>query len=172
MLIEFKGMRPEVGKAAFIADSATISGDVKVGEDSSVWFGAVIRAEVDSITIGTMSCVQDNAMLHADYDCPVTLGDRVSVGHNAIVHGAKVEDDVIIGMHATVMNGAHIKKGSLIAAGALVKENTVIPERSLVAGVPGKIVRTLDEDTYQHILDNAKVYVEDAKEYAKSPIVG
>lgn len=172
MLIEFKGMKPDVSKAAFIAENATISGDVILGENSSVWFGAVIRGEVDSIRIGNESNVQDNVMLHSDYDCPIVIGNRVSVGHNAIVHGATIEDDVIVGMHATVMDGARVGRGSLIAAGALVKEHEIIPERSLVVGVPGKIVRTLDELAYERNLANAKVYVEDAKEYAKSPIVG
>ena len=130
MIIEFKGMRPDVEKATFIADSATLSGDIHLAENTSVWFGASVRAEVASITIGRDSNVQDNAMLHADYDLPITIGERVSVGHNAIVHGATIEDDVIVGMHATVMNGAHVGRGSIIAAGALVKEHAVIPERS------------------------------------------
>ena len=118
MIIEFKGMRPDVEKAAFVADSATLAGDIHLGENSSVWFGASMRAEVSSITIGKDSNVQDNAMLHADYDLPIVIGERVSVGHNAIVHGAVIEDDVIVGMHATVMNGAKVGRGSIIAAGA------------------------------------------------------
>ena len=149
MIIEFKGMRPDVEKATFIADSATLSGDIHLAENTSVWFGASVRAEVASITIGRDSNVQDNAMLHADYDLPITIGERVSVGHNAIVHGATIEDDVIVGMHATVMNGAHVGRGSIIAAGALVKEHAVIPERSLVAGVPGVVKRTFTEEELQ-----------------------
>lgn len=127
MIIEFKGMRPDVEKATFIADSATLSGDIHLAENTSVWFGASVRAEVASITIGRDSNVQDNAMLHADYDLPITIGERVSVGHNAIVHGATIEDDVIVGMHATVMNGAHVGRGSIIAAGALIKEHAGFP---------------------------------------------
>ncbi|MEG0374986.1 MAG: gamma carbonic anhydrase family protein [Raoultibacter sp.] len=172
MIIEFKGMRPDVSRASFIAENATISGDVILGEESSVWFSAAIRGEVESIRIGNKSNVQDNATLHSDYDCPIIIGDRVSVGHNAIVHGAIIEDDVIVGMHATVMDGARVGRGSLIAAGALVKEHEIIPERSLVVGVPGRVVRTLDEQAYERNLANAKVYVEDAKEYAKSPVIG
>lgn len=117
-----------------------------------MWFGAVLRAEVDSIRIGAKSNVQDNATLHSDHGCPVVIGDCVSVGHNAIVHGAIVEDGCLIGMHATVLNGARIGKGSLIAAGALVKEGEVIPERSLVIGVPGKVIRMLDDATVEHNL--------------------
>ena len=162
MIIEFKGMRPDVEKATFIADSATLSGDIHLAENTSVWFGASVRAEVASITIGRDSNVQDNAMLHADYDLPITIGERVSVGHNAIVH------DVIVGMHATVMNGAHVGRGSIIAAGALVKEHAVIPERSLVAGVPGVVKRTFTEEELQRQKKNAAVYTDDASEYANN----
>lgn len=173
MIIEFKGMRPDVEKATFIADSATLSGDIHLAENTSVWFGASVRAEVASITIGRDSNVQDNAMLHADYDLPITIGERVSVGHNAIVHGATIEDDVIVGMHATVMNGAHVGRGSIIAAGALVKEHAVIPERSLVAGVPGVVKRTFTEEELQRQKKNAAVYTDDASEYANNvKIVG
>ena len=163
MIIEFKGMRPDVEKATFIADSATLSGDIHLAENTSVWFGASVRAEVASITIGRDSNVQDNAMLHADYDLPVTIGE-----HNAIVHGATIEDDVIVGMHATVMNGAHVGRGSIIAAGALVKEHAVIPERSLVAGVPGVVKRTFTEEELQRQKKNAAVYTDDASEYANN----
>lgn len=107
-------------------------------------------------------------MLHADYDCPITIGERVSVGHNAIMHGATIEDDVIVGMHATVMDGAVVGRGSIIAAGALVMENTVIPERSLVAGVPGKIKRTFTEEELRRQKRNAVVYADDADEYANN----
>lgn len=173
MIIEFKGMCPDVEKATFIADSATLSGDIHLAENTSVWFGASVRAEVASITIGRDSNVQDNAMLHADYDLPITIGERVSVGHNAIVHGATIEDDVIVGMHATVMNGAHVGRGSIIAAGALVKEHAVIPERSLVAGVPGVVKRTFTEEELQRQKKNAAVYTDDASEYANNvKIVG
>lgn len=139
-----------------------------MAENTSVWFGASVRAEVASITIGRDSNVQDNAMLHADYDLPITIGERVSVGHNAIVHGATIEDDVIVGMHATVMNGAHVGRGSIIAAGALVKEHAVIPERSLVAGVPGVVKRTFTEEELQRQKKNAAVYTDDASEYANN----
>ena len=160
MIIEFKGMRPDVEKATFIADSATLSGDIHLAENTSVWFGASVRAEVASITIGRDSNVQDNAILHADYDLPITIGERVSVGHNAIVH-------------ATVMNGAHVGRGSIIAAGALVKEHAVIPERSMVAGVPGVVKRTFTEEELQRQKKNAAVYTDDASEYANNvKIVG
>ena len=159
MLVEFKGMFPDVEKAAFIAPNAAICGDVAMDEGSSVWFSAVIRGEV--------------APIRSDYDCPVTLGDRVSVGHNAIVHGATIEDDVTVGMHATVMNGAVIGAGSMVAAGALVKERSVIPPCSLVVGVPGKVIRTLDAQTVARNIEHSQeAYIADAQEYARARMVG
>lgn len=166
MIIEYRGAKPDVEKAAFVADSAAVSGDVVIGAGSSVWFGAAIRAEAAAIRIGSKSNVQDNATLHSDYGCPVIIGDNVSVGHNAIVHGAVVEDGALIGMHATVLNGARIGEGALVAAGALVRENEVVPPRALVVGVPGKVVRTLDDDAVERNRANAQTYAEEAEEYA------
>lgn len=172
MLIEFKGMRPQISdEVAFVADEAVIAGDVRIGKGSSVWFFASIRAEVDSITIGECSNVQDHCMLHADYDCPIRIGDRVSIGHNAIVHGATIEDDTIVGMGAIVMNGAVVGEGSRIAAGALVAQNKVIPPYSLVVGVPGKVVKTLEKGSRPQE-GNDEVYTADALEYAQRKIVG
>lgn len=168
MIIEFKGMRPRIDKAAYVAENATISGDVTLGENSSVWFNAVMRAEVAPIIIGALSNVQDHAMLHADYDCPVTIGERVSIGHNAIVHGATIEDRVIVGMGAIVMNGAVVGEGSIIAAGALVKERTVIPPYSLVAGVPGVVKKTFEPGSRPQE-NNDEVYTADALAYAAAP---
>lgn len=168
MIIEFKGMRPDIDKAAYIAENATISGDVTLGENSSVWFNAVMRAEVVPITIGALSNVQDHVMLHADYDCPVTIGERVSIGHSAIVHGATIEDRVIVGMGAIVMNGAVIGEGSIIAAGALVKEGMVVPPYSLVAGVSGVVKKTF-EPGQRPQENNDEVYTDDAFAYAAAP---
>ena len=168
MIIEFKGMRPDIDKAAYIAENATISGDVTLGENSSVWFNAVMRAEVAPIIVGALSNVQDHVMLHADYDCPVTIGNRVSIGHSAIVHGATIEDRVIVGMGAIVMNGAVIGEGSIIAAGALVKEGMVVPPYSLVAGVPGVVKKTFEpgQRPQEH---NDEVCTDDAFAYAAAP---
>lgn len=166
MIIGYKGMIPDVAQAAFVAENATLVGDVSMGEGSSAWFGAVIRGDMAPIVIGERSNVQDNAVLHVDADCPLNIGNGVTVGHGAILHGATIEDDVLIGMHATVLNGAVVGEGSLVAAGALVKEHAVIPPRSLVVGVPGKVVRTLDEDHVRHNRANSEQYVEDARRYA------
>lgn len=171
MLIEFKGMAPDVSKATYVAPNATISGNVILGTESSVWFGAVIRGEVAPIRIGNRSNIQDNVMLHSDYDCPVMIGEGVSIGHNAIVHGATIEDNVIVGMGSTVLNGAVVGADSIIAAGALVKEGAVIPERSLVVGVPGKVVRIYTEEETERQKKNAQMYVEDAHAYAQCKIL-
>lgn len=168
MIIEFKGMRPNIEKAAYIAENATISGDVTLGEGSSVWFNAVMRAEVASITVGSLSNVQDHVMLHADYDCPVVIGDRVSIGHSAIVHGATIGDRAIVGMGAIVMNGAVVGEGSIIAAGALVKEGMVVPPYSLVAGVPGVVKKTF-EPGQRPQENNDEIYTADALAYAEAP---
>ncbi len=168
MIIEFKGMRPNIEKAAYIVENATISGDVTLGEGSSVWFNAVMRAEVASITVGSLSNAQDHVMLHADYDCPVVIGDRVSIGHSAIVHGATIGDRVIVGMGAIVMNGAVVGEGSIIAAGALVKEGMVVPPYSLVAGVPGVVKKTF-EPGQRPQENNDEIYTADALAYAEAP---
>ncbi|WP_350454291.1 gamma carbonic anhydrase family protein [Slackia heliotrinireducens] len=171
MIIEYKGMRPDVRQAAYVAENATVSGDVHLGKDSSVWFGAVIRAEVAPITVGDESNIQDLAMLHSYFDAPVNIGKRVTVGHSAIVHGATIEDDVIVGMGAIVMDYSVVGEGSIIAAGALVKQHQVIPPYSLVAGVPGVIKKTLTPGQRPQE-GNAEMYIEDAYEYAKSPVIG
>jgi carbonic anhydrase/acetyltransferase-like protein (isoleucine patch superfamily) len=139
------GMVPDVGRAAFIAPGAVIAGAVTLGEGSSVWFGCVLRADGGTITIGRDVNIQDGSILHADPGSPLVIGDRVSLGHGAIVHGATVEDDVLVGMRATVLDGARIGTGSLIAAGALVRPGVEVPPGSLVAGVPGVVRRAVTE---------------------------
>jgi carbonic anhydrase/acetyltransferase-like protein (isoleucine patch superfamily) len=138
------GGTPDVEQAAFIAPGAVLVGAVTLGAGTSVWFGCVLRADGGSITVGRDVNIQDGSILHADPGFPTTLGDRVSLGHGAIVHGATVENDVLIGMRATVLNGAQIGEGSLIAAGALVRPGTVVPPRSLVAGVPAVVRRLVN----------------------------
>ena len=149
----------------FIAAGARLIGDVTIGAESSVWFNAVIRGDREAIRIGRQTNVQDLCMLHADPGTPCTLGDRVSVGHAAIVHGATVEDDVLIGMRAVVMNRARIGAGSIIGVGAVVTEDTEIPPGSIVIGVPGKIKRAAEERDRKRIRHAADYYVELAREY-------
>ncbi len=160
--------RPELqSPSAWIAPSASVVGEVYLGEQSSVWFGAVIRGDCEAVHIGDQTNVQDLACLHADPGLPCRVGNRVTIGHAAIVHGATVEDDVLIGIRATVLNGAVIGSGSLIGACALVTENAVIPPRSLVLGIPGKVVRTVTEADVERIRRGSIHYVEAAKAYAE-----
>ena len=163
-----KGQLPQTQKAAFVAQNATLWGDVELEEGSSVWYGAVLRGDTGSIRIGRDSNIQDLACLHTGPDLDVVIGQRVSVGHSAIVHGCVVEDDVLIGMHATLLNGCHIGKGSIIAAGALVTENKIIPPGSLVMGVPGRVVHPVTPEQAQSILHNAQEYLDLARLHAES----
>ncbi|MGB8648950.1 MAG: gamma carbonic anhydrase family protein [Anaerolineae bacterium] len=157
----------KIHPTAFIAETATVIGDVTIAKDSSVWFSAVLRGDAAPITVGEGTNVQDGAVLHVDEDVPCRIGNRVTIGHGAIVHGALVEDDVLIGLGAIVLNKAHIGSFSLIAAGALVPEGMEIPPRSLVMGVPGKIVRPVSDADMEHIQSGAQNYIERARNYWK-----
>ena len=137
-LITVNGHTPQVADSAFVAETAVLAGDVRVGDRVSVWFGSVLRSEVESITIGAESNVQDLSVIHTDPGSPVVLGERVTVGHRVVLHGCTVEDDALIGMGAVVLNGAVIGRGAVIAAGAVVTAGTQVPEMSLYAGVPAK----------------------------------
>lgn len=153
------------GSALFIASTATVLGDVALGEGSSVWFGAVIRGDRDSITIGKDANIQDNAVVHTSRGFPVRVGDSVSVGHGAILHGCQIADRVLVGMGAILMNGSEVGEDSLIGAGAVVTEGTKIPPNSVVLGVPGKVIRTTTPAEREHILTNARQYVKLAQGY-------
>ena len=137
-LITVNGLTPAVDPSAYVAPGAVLAGDVRLGARASVWFGCVLRSEVEAITIGQESNVQDLSVVHTDPGSPVVLGDRVTVGHRVVLHGCTVEDDALIGMGAVVLNGAVIGRGAVIAAGAVVTAGTVVPEMSLYAGVPAK----------------------------------
>jgi carbonic anhydrase/acetyltransferase-like protein (isoleucine patch superfamily) len=152
----------QVAAGVFLAAGAQIVGDVTIGEESSVWFNAVIRGDCEAIRIGRGTNVQDNCVLHADPGFPCRLGDGVTVGHAAVVHGAKVGDNVVIGMHAVVMNGAEIGRDSLVAVGAVVTEGTVVPPGSLVMGLPAKVVRSLTADEIERNRLSAAHYVASA----------
>jgi len=161
MIRSFQGIRPVVGEGCYIDQSAQVIGDVVLGAHSSVWMNAVLRGDVNAIRIGAKSNVQDCAVLHGQrYKYPVIVGDLVTIGHNATVHGCVLEDMVLIGIGATVLNNAHIGEGSIIAAGAVIPEQTVIPPNSLVTGVPGKIRRTLGDADRELILKYATNYLD------------
>jgi carbonic anhydrase/acetyltransferase-like protein (isoleucine patch superfamily) len=155
----------KIEKTCFISPKAYVSGRVRIGEHSSVWPFASVRGDLNGIVIGTRSNVQESATLHVTVEQGVQIGDLCTIGHGAVVHGATVGDRCLIGINATVLDGAVIGEDSIVAANALVPDGTLIPPRSLVMGVPAKVVRTLDEDARQRIVDNATTYVTLAKSY-------
>ena len=154
-----------IDPTAFVAKNATVIGEVHIASHATILFGAVVRGDSVPIWIGESSNVQDLACLHGDPGFPCRIGNRVTVGHGAIVHGAEIEDDVLIGIRAVVLNGAKIGKHSIIGAGAVVPEGKVIPPRSLVLGVPGRIVREITADDIRLIEHAAQHYVEAGKQY-------
>jgi carbonic anhydrase/acetyltransferase-like protein (isoleucine patch superfamily) len=165
--LPFGGHSPVVDATAWVAPTATLIGQVTLAASSSVFFGAVLRADSDVITLGAGSNLQDNVVVHCDEGIPTRIGAGVSVGHSAVLHGCTVEDDCLIGMSATVLNGAVIGRGSLVAAGAVVLEGTVIPPGSLVAGVPAKVRRELTEEEIAGVRANAAHYVVLSRRYAE-----
>lgn len=147
VILPVKGMLPQIGNNCFIAPNATIVGDVIMGSDCSVWFNAVIRGDVNSIRMGNKVNVQDGAVIHCTYEkTKAIIGNNVSIGHNAIVHGCVIDDNVLVGMGSIVMDNAHIGSNSIIAAGAVVLENTVVEPGSIYAGVPAKKIKEVSED--------------------------
>ncbi|WP_371774454.1 gamma carbonic anhydrase family protein [Streptomyces sp. NBC_01438] len=162
------GEEPDIAPSAFTAPTSVVIGEVTMAAGSSVWYHAVLRADCGPIVIGAGSNIQDNCSVHVDPGFPVTVGERVSVGHNAVLHGCTVEDDVLIGMGATVLNGAHIGTGSLVAAQALVPQGMRVPPGSLVAGVPAKVKRQLTQEELDGVKFNAVGYVELAKAHREA----
>lgn len=159
LIADILGRSPEIDPAAFAAPTCVVLGDVRLAANASVWYQTVLRGDAESISIGVGSNIQDNCTVHADPGFPAIVGAGVSVGHNAVLHGCVIEDDVLVGMGATVLNGAHIGTGSLIAAAALVPQGMRVPPGSLVAGVPAKVRRELTEEEKETIRLNAEHYV-------------
>ena len=168
MIRSYQGRLPIVPASCYVDQSAQLIGDVTLGEHSSVWMNAVLRGDVNSIRVGANSNVQDCAVLHGQrYKYPVIVGDWVTIGHNATVHGCIVEDAVLIGMGVTVMNDCRIGEGSIIAAGAVVPEHTIVPPRTLWAGVPARQRRELSDADHALILEYAKNYLDYTEIYLK-----
>ncbi len=164
-IIPFGGVSPSIDDTALIAENATLVGRVTIRESASVWFGAVMRGDTADLELGARSNLQDNAVVHADPGSPAIIGSDVSIGHGAVVHGCRIDDGCLIGMNATVLNGAVVGAQSLVAAGAVVLEGSVIPPRSLVAGVPAKVRRGLTDDEVAALTANAAHYTERAALY-------
>ncbi|HZT71371.1 MAG TPA: gamma carbonic anhydrase family protein [Terriglobia bacterium] len=160
MIGSYRGVLPRVAESAFVAGSADIIGDVEIGDHASIWFQVVLRGDIGPIRVGSHSNIQDGSVLHSVTGVPVNVGEWVTVGHRAILHGCVVEDHCLIGMGAIVLNGARVGEGSIIAAGALVLENTVIPPGSLYVGVPARLRRKLGEEDRAFIDAHAGHYLE------------
>ena len=168
MIRSYQGRLPQIPASCYVDLSAQLIGDVTLGERSSVWMNAVLRGDVNAIRVGSNSNVQDCAVLHGQRNLyPVIVGDWVTIGHNAPVHGCVVEDEVVIGMGAIVLNNARIGSGSIVAAGAVVPEGTIVPPRTLWAGVPAKLRRQLDDKDRALILEYAKNYLDYVEIYLK-----
>jgi carbonic anhydrase/acetyltransferase-like protein (isoleucine patch superfamily) len=160
-IYSYKNLNPKIHKSVFIAPTAQIIGDVHIGQQSSVWFQAVIRGDFDKISVGERTNIQDLCMCHADENIPLKIGNGVTIGHRSIIHGCTIEDGCLIGMGAIVMNKAVIGKGSVVAAGTVVLEKTIIPPYSLVTGLPGKIKKTYEnkEDIWRKIKSMSEDYM-------------
>jgi carbonic anhydrase/acetyltransferase-like protein (isoleucine patch superfamily) len=165
MRFTYKGITPKIAADVYIAPGAQVIGDVQIGSGSSLWPNAVVRGDMARITIGQQTNIQDNATLHVDSGHPLTIGDSVTIGHNAILHGCTIMDHALIGMGAIVLDGANVGEFALIGAGALVPPGKVIPPRSLAVGSPAKVIRELSDDELNHLKRSATVYAEKAQVY-------
>jgi carbonic anhydrase/acetyltransferase-like protein (isoleucine patch superfamily) len=159
LLISINSKKPKIGRRVFVSESAYVVGDVEVGDDSSIWFNAVVRAEAESIKIGIETSIQDCCVLHTDAGYRVTVGDRVTVGHGAILHGCQIASNCIIGIGARILNGAKVGEWCIIGSGAVVTEGSDIPAFSLALGVPARVTRSITEDDKERITKSAAAYV-------------
>ena len=173
MLRNYRGRLPVVHPSAYVDDSAQVIGDVEIGEESSVWMTVVIRGDVNFIRVGRRTNIQDGTIVHVMHDThPTRIGDDVTVGHGAIIHGCTIHDRVLVGMGAIVLNGATIGEDSIVAAGSLVTEGATIPPRSLVMGSPGKVKRPLNDGEVASIREYADNYVRYRRDYQQQPVGG
>jgi carbonic anhydrase/acetyltransferase-like protein (isoleucine patch superfamily) len=159
------GVEPRIHATAFLAGGAWVIGDVDVGEDAGIWFNAVLRGDINGIRVGARSNVQDGCVVHVTRRLPAIIGDDVSVGHKAMLHGCTVGNACLIGMNAVVLDDARVGPFAIVGAGAVVKENFVVPEGTLVAGVPARVVRDLTEEECRFLLQSAQNYVEYARSF-------
>ena len=167
MIYEFKNKTPTLDKDSWVASNAVLIGKVILKKDANVWFNVVLRGDIEPIIIGEGSNVQDGSVFHTDPGCPLTLGKNVTVGHMVMLHGCEVGDDTLIGIGSTILNKTKIGKNCIIGAHTLITENKIIPDRSLVLGSPGKVIRQVTDKEVEEIRANAKHYVENYKKYKK-----
>jgi len=167
MIIEYEGKTPSIGKNVFIAPNATIIGDVTIGDNASIWYGVVLRGDMEPIAIGENTNVQDNCTVHTDYGHPTVIGSNVSIGHNAVVHGCVIENHCLVAINAVILTGAHLEEGSVVAAGSVVKEGDRIEKYNLVAGVPAEVKKVLTKTSAQPFLQPVKNYLTLSAKHAK-----
>ena len=165
MILELDNIKPKIHENTFIANSADIIGNVEIFENASIWFGAVLRGDVEKIVVGKNSNIQDNSTVHTDFGIPCIIGENVTVGHSVVLHSCNISDNVIVGMGSTILNGAKIAKNCLVGANSLVTHKLEYEEGMLILGNPAKIVRMLTDEEIEHIIKNANHYVENAKRY-------
>lgn len=166
-IYQLDDLTPDVHATAYVADSAQVIGDVKLGADSSVWFGAVIRGDTDTITVGEGSNIQDASVLHADHGMPLTIGRHVTVGHQVMLHGCTIGDGSLIGIGAVVLNGAKIGKNCLVGAGSLVTEGKEFPDGSMILGSPAKVIRQLTPEQIEGLQGSAQRYIENGRRFKR-----
>lgn len=164
-IYELDGVAPQVAASSWVADSAQVMGRVQLGEDTSVWFGTVVRGDTDTITIGAGTNVQDASVLHADHGMPLVIGRGVTVGHKVMLHGCTIGDNALIGIGAIVLNGARIGNNCLVGAGALVTEGKEFPDGSMILGSPAKAVRQLTSEQIEGLRQSARHYVDNARRF-------
>ncbi|RPI14935.1 MAG: gamma carbonic anhydrase family protein [Ignavibacteriae bacterium] len=168
MIIPYQNISPKIDPSVLIAAGAFIIGDVEIGKDSSIWFNVVVRGDVNYIRIGERTNIQDLTMVHVTYKkFPTFIGNDVSIGHSAVIHGCRINDHVVIGMGAKILDDALVSSNSMVAAGSVVKERFIVPEGTLVAGVPAKVVRDLRPEEIEKIHQNAKNYLYYIEQYRK-----
>jgi carbonic anhydrase/acetyltransferase-like protein (isoleucine patch superfamily) len=160
MILSYNGKHPRIGKGVFIAPTAVVIGDVEIGDRASIWYGAVLRGDMEPIRIGTKTNIQDNCTVHTDYGHPVSIGAGVTIGHNVVAHGCTIEDNCLIGLGALILNGALIRKGSLVAAGTVLKEGQEIGPRNLAAGIPARVKRTLTASESSGLERATRIYLD------------
>ena len=165
MILKFKEFYPEIHQTAWIAPSADLIGNITIGEDSSVWFQCVIRADVNKVIIGKNSNIQDLSMIHTDYNTQTIIGDNVTIGHKVMLHGCKIENNCLIGMSATILDNAVIGEGSIVGANSLVTSGKVFPPRSLIMGSPAKVVKELSQEEVDKLIAHAAHYIDYKNEH-------
>jgi carbonic anhydrase/acetyltransferase-like protein (isoleucine patch superfamily) len=168
MIYKFENNTPDLNDNSWVASNAVLIGKVILKKDANIWFNVVLRGDIELITIGEGSNVQDGSVFHTDPGCPVTLGKNVTIGHMVMLHGCEIDDDTLVGIGSTILNKTKIGKNCIIGANTLIPENKVIPDKSLVLGSPGKIIRQVTDEEIKDIKENAKHYVDNYKRYKKN----